>query len=396
MLKLIIIGMNRYIKKTKNLTLVLILSYFLLVFFYSIFNQMSANVHEFWVDKFVGGNIIVESSVDYYDFYKPVNLSNSFDYNHFVEQAGDRSISFAPRLRTGALLEKDQEEPMIIIGVDPEKELALGSHIVVEKGEWISRGKDEILLSQSMANSLGVKIGEKVIMTTMTIDGYPSYEFLTLKGYLSFGNLGMLYGDNIAYLPLDSLQKYTMVDSGYVNEVIVGSKESRKLKLNKEYKLISGISTIGLSKMIYMAINILGLLLFILFATFLIHIISHNIIIIIESRKKEISVLLTFGAQPYWIRCIMFTELLFFSIYCSLIGSIISWLGLQGFNSLGIYSFDIGSEILLSTSHFLVSIQPDFFFGGFLVIFVFLCIGSLLSIFKYTGAYSIKSLLKDN
>jgi hypothetical protein len=114
-------GFLQCIKKHKNFTAVLIISYVMLVFFLSLFYQMRSNVKHFWVDSIIGGNIITTENNDFLDFYTPTALENSFSYDSFLKKQKNKYF-FAPRIRTQALIEKKQSLPVIIIGAEQAKE----------------------------------------------------------------------------------------------------------------------------------------------------------------------------------------------------------------------------------------------------------------------------------
>lgn len=394
MLKLAWEGFRRYRKRRKNLTVVLISSCVLLLFFWSLFSQINANMYKFWVDRFVGGNIIISSDVKYYDFYTPVSMDYVFSFSGLKEHLSGNKAILAPRLRTVALFDKKQEQPLITIGIVPEIEQELGNHIRVTKGKWCRSGKNEVMLTSDTARTIGVDIGDEVIFTVKTHNGYPSYELLTVTGFVSFGNIGFVIGSNIAYMPLDTLQKLTLLGSDSVNEVVTNS-DLVKYKLGKDYRFVPGTSAFSMSRLISIGVQALGLLLLIVLGTFLFQTVSHNIVIMLDERMREIGVFLTFGARPSWIRCIMALELFIYGLYCMALGSVFGTLLIWGFNSLGFYPVDIATEILMSSSHFVISLHARYYVICFAVIFLLLGLAASISIIRNTARKSIRSMSMD-
>ncbi len=394
MLKLAWKGFRRYRKRRKNLTVVIVCSCVLLLFFWSLFSQINANMRKFWMDRFVGGNIIINSDVKYYDFYTPISMDHVFSFSGLQKRLLGNKAILAPRLRTVALFEKKQEQPLITIGIVPEVEQELGNHIRVTKGKWCRSGKKEVMLTSGTARTIGVTIGDKVVFTVKTHNGYPSYERLTVVGFVSFGTVGFAFGSNIAYMPLDELQELTLLDSDSVNEVVTNS-DLVKHKLGENYRFVPGTSAFSMSRLISIGVRAAGLLLLIVLGTFLFQTVAHNIVIMLDERMREIGVFLTFGARPSWIRCIMALELFLYALYCMVLGSVLGTLLIWGFNSLGFYSVDIATEILMSSSHFVISLYARYYVICFAVISLLLGLAASISIVRNTARKSIRSISMD-
>jgi len=392
MLKLAWEGFLRYRKKRKNLTVVLVCVCMLLLFFGAMFIQINTNLREFWVERFVGGNVIIDSDVDYYDFYNPINMEHVFSFQKLKRYIDEGDAVYAPRLRTGTLFEKEQEKPLVTIGMVPEIEQKLGNHIRVTEGEWCRAGEKEVLLTRSTANTIGVDIGDEVVFTTKTHNGYPSYELLTVTGFTSFGNVGFLFGSNTAYMPLDILQELTLLDADSVNEVVTSKGSFIKHQLGSDYRFVEGTAVLSFSRLMSIGVQVVSILLFIVLGVFMFQTVSHNIIIMLEERKREIGVYLTFGAKPSWIRSIMALELLLYVLYCVIIGSVLGTLLIWGVNSLGFYSVDIATEILMSSSHFVISLHPWYYLLCFAVVALLLGVAASISIVRNTAQRSLRSM----
>lgn len=379
-------------KRHRNFSFVLIISYVFLVFFTSLLSQMQSNVKGVWVDSLIGGNIISLDRNEFIDFYTPASLENLFSFSEFSAIQKKRAV-YAPRLRVQGLVENTQSVPVIINGVQKESELALGDHVVLDEGRWFEEGQNEIMLSFSTASTIGVSLGDRVYFTVMTSDGYPSYEMLTLVGYLSFGNVGALFGDNVAYISLPVLQNLCNVSLDEVNEIATNVKNQFSIRGN--YAFHKGESMVSISKLIKTAITILTVLLFAFFGCFLLFSIVTNVHTIIKEKNKEINVYLTFGAEPAFIRKKIILEFFFYSLYCAFIGSLICILLINGFNALGFYSIDAATEMLLSSSQFVIRMMPSVFIFCFVLILALIVLGSIKTVLEKTSILSLKSIEKD-
>ncbi len=393
-IKIAVSGFSRSRKKYKNFTVVLITSYVLIVFFISVLYQMKTNVRLFWVDSVIGGNILTTKSSDFFDFYTPSSITDTFSYSDFLKQNQNTGKNiFAPRLRCQSLVEGVQSVPVITNGVNLELEQRLGNHIVLENGRYFEDGKNEIMISYALASTLGLKLGDNVSFTVMTQNGYPSYELLKLVGYLSFENVSTLFGDNIAYMSLPVLQKLCGVSSDEITEIATNVKY--KIFIHGNYDFYKGEKMISISKLVSIAIIILEILLIISFGCFLIYNIVININTIIREKNKEIKVYLTFGAEPAFIRTRIFLEFFFYSTYCVLIGAIVCTLLIKLFNSLGFYSIDVATEMLMSSSQFVIKLNPVIFLICYFIIGLLMALGSIKTVIQNTSILSLKTIEKD-
>lgn len=379
-------------KRHRNFSFVIVICYIFLVFFISLLSQMKSNVKSFWVDSLIGGNIVTTKEYGFVDFYTPVPLEKVFPFSDFFNKQ-EKNAVYAPRLRVQGLVEGTQSMPVIVNGVEKEAELRLGDHVVIEEGRWFDEGQNEIMLSYATAATIGVQLGEDVCFTVMTSDGYPSYELLTLVGYLSFGNVGALFGDNIAYVSLPVIQSLCTVSPDEVNEVVTNIQSP--IFLHGNYVLHKGEYMVSVSKLIKTAITILEGLLVVFFGCFLLLSIIANVNAIIKEKNKEINVYLTFGAAPSFIREKIMMEFLFYTLYCVLIGSAIVIILIKSFNALGFYSIDIATEMLMSSNKFVITLVPGVFILCFGIIISLITAGSFKTVIGNTSILSLKRMEED-
>lgn len=389
MLKNLIKGFLKLRNRHKTFTFVIVICFSVLSFFISLLNQMQKNVESFWVDSIIGGNIVTISNNDFFDFYTPLDLNKSFSYNSFLDLQKDEN-NFSPRIRTVALVENQQSLPMIITGIDFEKEKLIGNHIIIEEGKGLEKGKNEILLTYATALTIGVELGDDVYITVISKDGYPSYEVMKLTGYIDFGNIGTIFGDNIAYVPIESFREICASDIDDVTEIVTSQKQINNNQ--GAYSFINGQNMFSTSKLIVSAIVILKILLIFCFGIFLLVNIITNIQTIINEKNTEISVYLTFGASPIFIRIKIFGELLLYTFYTCFIGCFISYFLIKGFNSLGFYSIDYATEMLMSSSRFVITNVTKSFLLVLIIIFILMFAGAMKTVLKNTSSLTINKI----
>ena len=388
----IIKGFFKIKSKCRNFTIILITFCIVLIFFLSMLNQIKNNVKAYWIDSIIGGNIITGKSDEYFDFYTPYSFDNLFSYEEFVRTQKSKAI-FCPRIRTQALVENQQSTAVVLCGINPEIEQSLGDHLTISEGRVINQTGNEILLTETTASTIGVKIGDSVYITTITKDGYPSYEVLELVGYISFGNIGAIYGDNIAYVSLDTVQTMCACESYEVTEILTNLNSSSYLKGN--YFFYPGRQMFSISRLINAALILLEVLFIVCFGVFLLYNVVINVKSIIEEKRREISIYLTFGSSPKMIRVKIFVELFVYSLYCFLIGIIFGIFLITLFNSLGFYSIDVATEMLMSTSRFVIKIKPEIIILIFSTLILLMFLGSVRIVFSKTEMIALNSIEKE-
>src|SRR5690554_3252616 len=152
-------GWKKYRKRRRNFTVVLTGSYFLLFFFISLFSTINENLWTYWVEDFVGGDLIVEAGLPSYDLFNPIPPEHYFSYGKFLDAGPHMKEKVAPRLRVGALLEGREtgdSAACVLIGVDLEKERNLNDHITVTAGRPFTSGTNEIILPEAVAANIEI------------------------------------------------------------------------------------------------------------------------------------------------------------------------------------------------------------------------------------------------
>jgi len=145
-----------------------------------------------------------------------------------------------------------------------------------------------------------------------------------------------------------------------------------------------------------MAFNFLEWVIFLLIFSLALSSIYHNVVLMNTERYGEIGVYLTYGAKPAWIQKLFLLELGIYTFYCSILGGIFSWLFIYGFNSLGIYPIDVATEIIMSSNHFLIQVEPMTFVTTFILLLGLMVAGSMGPIWRATSSQQVIGLFKKN
>ena len=123
--------------------------------------------------------------------------------------AGVRTI--APRLAfNGIISHGDASLSFIGEGLDPEKELEASNSLVVASGENLSSAAPKgVLLGRGLADNLGVKVGDTVVLMSNTPTGGVNAVECTVRGL--FTTASKAYDDSALRLPLPLTQKLLRV-----------------------------------------------------------------------------------------------------------------------------------------------------------------------------------------
>ncbi|MES2947813.1 MAG: ABC transporter permease [Pseudomonadota bacterium] len=122
-------------------------------------------------------------------------------------------VAASPRIEVEASISTAlQAEPMTLVGVDPQLEpqvtfLSKG----IKQGHYLAAGQDrDIVIGRKLADLLGVKIGEKVVVTAANRAGFLTTEALRVAGIFDTGSHGSDRG--LGYVNLGKAQSMLGMD----------------------------------------------------------------------------------------------------------------------------------------------------------------------------------------
>ena len=217
----------------------------------------------------------------------------------------------SPRLETTASVGTSlQAEPMVLIGVDPaqEPQVTFLSR-AIKQGRYLIAGHDrEILIGKKMADLLGVRLGEKVVVTAANTSGELVFEAFRVAGVFDTGSHGS--DRAIGYITLKSAQK--MLGTGETVTSIALRLQDRALQsvaLKKvtpildhpDEKVLSWQELMpDLEKITavswFVQLSVLGIVLLMVSV-----LVMNTILMSVMERTREFGVMLAIGSMPHKI-----------------------------------------------------------------------------------------------
>lgn len=122
-------------------------------------------------------------------------------------------VSLAPRLTFSGLINRDETTVSFSgEGIDPVAEKPITTRITLLAGrEMESSNEKSVMLGEGLANSLGAKPGDTVVLLTNTASGSASALEVTVAGI--FGTITKEYDDYALRLPIEQARKLMRVNS---------------------------------------------------------------------------------------------------------------------------------------------------------------------------------------
>ena len=268
---------------------------------------------EYWDDKTIENTFVPSSDV--------VNVLES-----------DENVDgIVPRLESFALMSfGENTKGSALIGIEPERENSMtGLKNWIKEGEYLNNGDDGILLAVNLAENIGVKVGDTLVLISQGYHGMSAAGLFPVKGILKFpspqlNNLG-------GYVDIKAAQKFFSAPDRLTSLVIMvkeytGVNQTRqrlqlavgdKLKLKTWDEIdpwtknmidadrAQGVVTKGI---LYLLVG------FGIFGT---------IIMMVAERRKEMGIMVALGMQRYRLSKILFYE----TLLIGLLGVIIGFVG---------------------------------------------------------------------
>ena len=132
----------------------------------------------------------------------------------------------APRLAFFGLISHDETTIAFVgEGVDPEREKPIGTALVISTGQDLATANDKaVLLGDGLAASMGVKVGDTVVLLTTAASGSPSAVEVVVAG--TFFTSSKEYDDVAMRFPIAQARKLMKV-SGSTSWVVLLDQTER-------------------------------------------------------------------------------------------------------------------------------------------------------------------------
>lgn len=274
----------------------------------------------------------------------------------------------------GMLTNSGQSFPIVVKGVDPKLEVnvsKLPTKMVSGSFSQLKPGDFGIIMGEDMANSLGIGLGDKILLLTpqasvTPVGIIPRYKRFTVAGLFKVGG-GFGFDTGIAYVNLQDAQKlYNLGDavSGLrikVTDLYAAPRVAAELQTGLQGQYLVGDWTEQFGaffKAIRMEKTMMFFILVLIVAVAAFNLVS-SLVMIVNDKRPEIAILRTLGASPRDIMTI-------FMVQGCLVGLIGTALGLIGGILLATHATEIVAWIqqvfnvqFISSSVYLVDFLPS-------------------------------------
>ncbi len=301
-------------------------------------------------------------------------LSN---WNKLINQVKENQevLHVAPYVSGQALLTHfGQPKPAYVVGVDPAREAEqtdIAKKMVFGSWDALKTQKFGVVIGQTLANNLGLRVGEKTTllipeMTVTPVNIMPRYKRFTVVGIFHVGN-GFGYDSSLAYINLSDAQKLFRLGNAVtglrlqLHDVYKANQISLALStmLGDSYNIFSWTKTYGaLFSAIALEKTMMFLMLLLIVAVAMFNLLS-TLVMAVTDKQADIAILRTLGATPREIMTIFVVQgaaIGFVGIILGIIGGI--WLAL---NVTGIVNWIQGyfHLQLLSSNVYYVNFLPS-------------------------------------
>jgi putative ABC transport system permease protein len=143
--------------------------------------------------------------------------------------------AFSRRVIAGGLISSDSgTEGTVIQAVDPleEQKVTALQKYILSGGRYLNPGdRMDIIMGETMAKNLEVKVGDTVSMLSQGFDGSVAAANLTIVGLFRSGNPE--YDANLIVMPLaQAMDTFTMMD--YINSIVIKLKDGTHMERVRE------------------------------------------------------------------------------------------------------------------------------------------------------------------
>ena len=310
-----------------------------------------------------------------------LNIDNSFFYQHY------KSIE-----TNGLIIKSNNSKGVKIKGYDEYD----NNHYLfnsINSGALIQNLKSEILIGDSLANEMNLKVGDKVKIaipkTDKTILGnIPRFKTLEVVGVFDLGLYE--YDSNLIFLSSELVRKLLLFDEDIYNKIEFFTSSPNEIELFKNQVELEtsnlllnfySISWKDQNKTLINALkvekNVMFIILSLIILVASLNIIS-GLIIFVKEKNKDIGILKTIGMSNKSIIKIFFTIGISIGLIGSLIGLIIGILFTINIKSIQSFlEYLLGTKIFSEEVYYLSSLPSKISINE--VVYV-LCVAIIISI----------------
>lgn len=149
---------------------------------------------------------------------------------------------------SSVLTTRDESTDLKLFGIDTESAIYDPFRQAMVAGEFLTpEDRSGILISKSLADSLGIGVGDKVNLAVVNANGEPDDSPFTVRGLFQTGFF--TYDDGAVLMPLSKAQAYTATD-GHASAIVVllNKKEDTE-------KVAAALQSPGVTTFTYLKLN---------------------------------------------------------------------------------------------------------------------------------------------
>ncbi len=266
--------------------------------------------------------------------------------------------AYTYRIPFGVLLSRDERsKPAFGTAIDVEREklfLDLSAENYLVKGSYLEANDNAILIGKGLAEELGFKVGDSLVIITSTAYGSPSGMNLTVKGIVKLGQANL--DDNAFYIPLAAAQQLLDLKGRAAEVLVLLDTKDNSEKVASRWQEEAG-DDMGLKFVPWQQDNILGMLTMITRVYWVIYAIIlliasatiiNTMLMAVFERIKEIGILKAMGMRGNRILWLLTAEASMIGLFGALIGAVLGVvlaLVVPQVNFSSLSSQDMGSSI---------------------------------------------------
>jgi putative ABC transport system permease protein len=291
---------------------------------------------------------IVAQGVKDYKF-PDVRIADPAEIDRRVAGAADIAAYQKRDLVTGMVSSKTESSGILIIGVDPARDREIHTiHTYMTQGRYLQEGDEEgVVFGERMAKTLGVKLGDEVVLLASSVDGSLGAELVKIVGLYDSGS--HTFDNSIVYAPIAATQRLLASDDEVNNFVFRVTDIERLYEIRAQLAALVAdlpvevvtweqvdLELVGIREYQNAVLTVILGVVFVIVALGIVN----TLLMAMYERVREFGVVMAIGARPSWIRQLIIIE----SLIVGLLGAL---LGLAGGAALIIYYGQYGLHLPL-------------------------------------------------
>jgi putative ABC transport system permease protein len=271
--------------------------------------------------------------------HDPQKIEDVLDSNPLVE-------SYGPRVQgQGLISSAENSAGVMIMGVEPvhEREVTDIAKNIVEGNYSLPPGERKILIGAKLAQTLKVRLGEKLVLLAQAADGSLANDLFRVQGIFKTGNSEIDAG--VVYINIVDCQQFFVIDDNVTGFVIIAKTtddihplalQLRETLDTSRYEVMTW-DEIAPDLATFIKLDDASVYILILIVFFLVAIgILNTMLMSIFERVREFGIMMAVGTKPLQVVGLVMLESLWIALVSLFFGGIIGALVTIYFQTHGI------------------------------------------------------------